>query len=310
MSRISSVGFIFISFHIRNQESPTFHRVTTVKWRNKMKKKYIAFAFIFLFIVWIVWTNINISTTQIEIKNAKIPSEFSGFKIAQVSDLHNHPWGEKLIEKIKIETPDIIVITGDLVDSSKTDFDIALQFIKEANEIAPIYYVTGNHEAWIEDYNILQEQLINSNVHMMDDNSSFITIGASKIQILGIQDPDFVERVNAENIQGEIIHVKLNEILDQDYFNIVLSHRPEHFKQYVSVGADLVLSGHAHGGQFRIPFIGGLVSPNQGFFPNYSEGLYHSNNTDMVVSRGLGNSIIPIRINNPPELVIITLSPK
>lgn len=276
----------------------------------RRRKIYLSITFVVFIIFWIGWTNFNITTTNVEIKNNKIPTEFDGFKIAHVSDLHNHQWEGKLIGKIKKEKPDIIAITGDLVDSSKTDFDIALQFIEEANEIAPIYYVTGNHEAWLEDYSSLKGKLEKANVDMMDDKSSFIQKGNNKIQILGIQDPDFVEHMGSANIQGEIVGIKTSGILNKDYFNIVLSHRPEHFKQYVNVGTDLVLTGHAHGGQVRLPFFGGLVAPNQGFFPEYTAGLYNEKNTDMVVSRGLGNSIIPVRINNTPELVIIGLKTK
>ncbi len=267
----------------------------------------ISIIFIVVIVFWVAWTNFNITTTNIEIVNKKIPVEFDGFKVAHVSDLHNHQWEEKLINKIKKENPDIIAITGDLVDSSKTDFDIALQFIQEANKIAPIYYVTGNHEAWLENYNNLKESLEKASVNLMDGQALFIENGNSKIQILGIQDPDFVERMDNGNTQGDMVRIKTNEILDKNYFNIVLSHRAEHFKQYVNVGADLVLTGHAHGGQVRIPFLGGLVAPNQGFFPEYTAGLYNEKNTDMVVSRGLGNSIIPVRINNMPELIMIEL---
>lgn len=272
------------------------------------KKLYIIAALIF--IVWVVWTNFNITTTNIEIENTKIPSEFDGFKIAHISDLHNQQWGEKLIEKIEIEKPDIIAITGDLVDSRNTDFDIALEFIQEAKKIAPIYYVTGNHEARLENYNILKERLEKAGVNMMDDESLVIENGKSKIQILGIQDPDFVERMDIGDIQEDIVRTKASEMINKDYFNLVLIHRPEHFQQYVEVGSDLILTGHAHGGQVRIPFLGGLVAPNQGFFPEYSEGLYSEKDTDMVVSRGLGNSIIPVRVNNMPELVIVELKRK
>lgn len=272
------------------------------------RKKAISFVVVIvLLIFWIGWTNFNITTTNIEIKNNKIPSKFDGFKIAQVSDLHNHQWEDKLIHKIRQEHPEIIAITGDLVDSSKPDFEIALEFIEEANKIAPIYYVTGNHEAWLEDYHVLKEKLEEANVNIMDDQILFIQNGKSEIRILGIQDPDFDEQMDSENIQEKIVHLKKSRREHKDYFNILLSHRPEYFEQYVNVEVDLVLTGHAHGGQVRIPFLGGLVAPNQGFFPKYTSGLYYKKNTDMVVSRGLGNSIIPIRINNTPELVIIEL---
>lgn len=271
-----------------------------------MRKKFFIMVAL-IFILWIGWTNINIQTTTLNIQNSKIPTAFDGFKIAHVSDLHNNDWGEKLIKKIQGESPDIIVITGDLVDSRKTDFDIAMAFIQDAKNIAPIYYVTGNHEARLDDYYLLNERLEKANVNMMDDQSLLLEKGQEKIQILGIQDPDFVEKMTGGGIQGEIVSAKAKELLKQDYFNILLNHRPEHFERYVELGVDLVLTGHAHGGQFRLPFIGGIIAPNQGFFPEYTAGVYKEENTAMVVSRGLGHSIIPFRINNMPELVIIEL---
>lgn len=264
---------------------------------------------ILIFIFWIIWTNINITTTYFQIKSKKIQPDFDEFKIAHISDLHNRQWDDNLISKIKDEKPNIIAITGDLVDSRKTDFGIALEFIQEASNIAPIYYVTGNHEARLADeYNILKEELENLGVTMMDNQYYFVEKGNEKLQIIGIQDPDFVERTGNTNIQGDIIRVKLNELINKNYYSIVLSHRPEHFEQYVNTGADLILTGHAHGGQVRIPFVGGIIAPNQGIFPKYSEGIHNIKNTNMIVSRGLGNSVIPIRINNIPELVIITLN--
>lgn len=272
------------------------------------RKIYVSLTLIF--IAWVAWTNNTIATTTIEIENENIPAEFNSFKIAHVSDLHNHSWGGKLIEKISKEMPDIVAITGDLVDSRNPNFEIALEFIQEARAIAPIYYVTGNHEARLADYQILAEKFEHAGVKMMDDQALFIEREDRKIQILGIQDPDFIEPSNSGNIQGEIVRVKASERLNDAYFNILLSHRPEHLKQYANVGADLVLTGHAHGGQVRIPFIGGLVAPHQGLFPAYTDGVHQEKNTAMVVSRGLGNSIIPIRINNRPELVIVQLKAK
>lgn len=274
------------------------------------KKKIIKIVIVVLLLIagWIIWTNINFTTTHISIKNEKIPEGFSGYKIAEIADLHNHKWGDSLVNKIKEEKPDIIVITGDFVDSSHTDFDISMEFIEKVKSIAPIYYVTGNHEAWIDNYSELEKKLYEADVHMMDDTSVLIEKDNSKINLIGIQDPDFIETDTFEGVQESIVKTKLQSLLDENYYNVVLCHRPELFKGYVDTGADLVLTGHAHGGQVRIPFAGGLVAPNQGFFPEYTEGVYHEKGTDMVVSRGLGNSVIPVRINNMPELVIITLN--
>lgn len=256
---------------------------------------------------WIFWTNTNISTNYITIKNNKIPGGINNFKIAEIADLHNHDWGNKLIGMCEKEHPDIIVVTGDLVDSSHTDFDIAMEFINQAKKIAPIYYVTGNHEAWLENYDELESRLSAAGVHMMDDKAEWLEKDGEKINICGIKDPDFAELYTSGNLQESSVTTKLTPLLKKDYYNIVLSHRPELFESYVDSKADLVITGHAHGGQVRIPFIGGLISPNQGFFPKYTDGVYNQSATDMVVSRGLGNSVIPVRISNMPELVIITL---
>ena len=256
---------------------------------------------------WLLWTNVRFETTHISIENEKIPAAFDGFKIAEAADLHNHPWGRRLIDRLRAEQPDLIAVTGDLVDSSHTDTETAMEFIREAVKIAPVYYVTGNHEAWLDDYGSLEAQLRGAGVHMMDDRTEWLERGGARICIAGVQDPDFVEGDFFEGVQAAVVQKKLEPLADVEEYCIVLCHRPERFEEYVQAGADLALTGHAHGGQVRIPFVGGLIAPNQGFFPKYTEGVYHENQTDMVVSRGLGNSVIPVRINNTPELVIVTL---
>lgn len=279
-----------------------------MKSLNRKRKIIIAVILILtLFLTWIIWTNLAIKTTDITIENNKIPEEFNNFKIAQVSDLHNRKLGDRLIKIIQNESPDIIVVTGDLVDSSHTDFDTAMEFIDSAMKIAPVYYVTGNHEAWLNNFEDLEKRLTDLGVHMLDNKCQWLTKGDAKINIAGVKDPDFIERTSLDGIQGAIVTESLKPLLNNEYYNIVLSHRPELFEEYVNMQADLVLTGHAHGGQVRIPFVGGLIAPNQGLFPHYTEGVYSKDNTDMVVSRGLGNSVISVRVNNTPELVMITL---
>ncbi len=278
---------------------------------KKIRRKYIiaaAMAVMAAVVGWIVWTNVTITTSYITIENEKIPEEFQNFRIAAVSDLHNHQWGDELIGRLEKECPDMIVITGDLVDSSHTDFGVAMEFIHRAVEIAPVYYVTGNHEAWLDHYDELEKQLTDSGVKLMDDRKEWLERGDAKISLVGIQDPSFSGRADTGNLHESIVTAKLENLLDQNGYNIILCHRPELFDGYVKVKADLVITGHAHGGQVRIPLIGGLIAPNQGFLPRYTERVYSRGGTDMVVSRGLGNSVIPVRINNMPELVIITLT--
>ena len=262
-------------------------------------------------IIWTVWENTALMMSTVTISGSRIPSEFSGFRIVQVSDLHNAEFGEGntiLLQKISGAKPDIIAITGDLVDARHTDIDIALDFAKEAVQIAPVYYVTGNHEARLSQYNELKMGLEAVGVIVLEDEAVQLEHNNDTVTLIGLSDPNFTIKGDMFHEVPAMVSAKLNNLMDaeQDY-TILLSHRPELFGTYVSCGVDLVLSGHAHGGQFRLPLIGGLVAPNQGLFPKYDAGLYTDDNTHMVVSRGIGNSIIPFRFNNRPEIVLVEL---
>ena len=242
----------------------------------------------------------------------RIPEAFSGFRIAQVSDLHNAEFGEgnsKLIELLSQTDPDMIVITGDLIDSRHTDSDLALEFARQAIKIAPVYYVSGNHEARVREYADLKMGLAEAGVVVLENQTVQITREGKSITLIGIDDPSFRE----DYLFGDaasVTRAALAELQNEsDGYTVLLAHRPELFDIYVESGVDLVFSGHAHGGQFRLPFIGGLVAPNQGFFPNYDAGLFSEDNTAMIVSRGVGNSIIPMRFNNRPEIVVVELKP-
>lgn len=247
--------------------------------------------------------------TRYTISSERLPKEFDGFTIAQVSDLHNAELGEdneRLLKMLKDTTPDIIAITGDLVDSRKTDTEIALRFVTEATKIAPCYYVTGNHEARLpqSEYESLEQGLFRAGVTVLHDREERIQKGNSSISLIGIDDMRFAEKYGGKDTEMQPSAIKT---LSSGGYTLLLSHRPEFFKSYVQADIDLVLSGHAHGGQFRIPFIGGLFAPNQGVFPEYDSGVFTDGNTNMAVSRGLGNSLFPFRINNRPEIVLIEL---
>ena len=256
-----------------------------------------------------LWENITVGTTFFKITSDRLPASFNGFKIAQISDLHNAEFGQdhsEIIRILKEEKPQIIVITGDLIDSNHLDMDTAISFVQQAVTIAPCYYVTGNHEAWIkEDYQKLEDRLLDSNVIILHDEVVIFERDSESIQLIGLDDPEFSDQDSY--IQQIVLSTKLSNLNLDNRFRLLLSHRPEAFDAYVDNNIDLVLSGHTHGGQFRLPFIGGVVAPNQGFFPKVDAGEYHQFNTTMIVSRGLGNSIIPIRINNRPEVVIVEL---
>ena len=245
--------------------------------------------------LWILWGNTALTLTEHTVSSEKIPAAFSGFRIAQISDLHNTEFGnnnEKLLDLLVQAQPDMIAITGDLIDSRETDCAVAISFAREAVKIAPTYYVPGNHESRISEYPYLKSELLAAGVVTLE-NASF-TFGKehSAITVSGLMDPDFA--------------IPMPELTSENY-QIVLSHRPELLDQYADMELDLVLTGHAHGGQIRLPLLGGLYAPHQGFLSKYDSGIYRQANTTMVVSRGLGNSLFPLRVGNRPELILITL---
>ncbi len=247
------------------------------------------------------------------VASSDLPESFEGFRVAHISDLHNEEFGkdnEKLLSMIEKANPDIIAITGDIVDCHRTDTDVALSFVKEAMEIAPCYYVAGNHESRVpEDFQKLLSGFECLGVRVLRNESIEFTKGEESITILGVDDPDFSE-MSFFDIQDAVMDKQLSEITPEntDKFTLLLSHRPELFEVYKENSIDLVLSGHAHGGQFRLPFVGGLYAPHQGILPEYDSGLYTEGNTNLIVSRGLGNSLFPLRLFNPPEVILVELT--
>lgn len=281
---------------------------------SKRKKRIISWsvaAIVLLALtVWIIWGNSALELNTHIIRSAELPETFNGHRIAHVSDLHNAQMGdsnEKLLAMLREAEPDMIAITGDLIDSRNTKTEIAIHFVQEAMKIAPCYYVTGNHEARVSAYSELKAAMEAAGVIVLEDQRTEIRMNGETITLVGIDDPSF----QTDYLFGDgetVVSTKLKNLTDEnDGFTILLSHRPELFDTYVSSGVDLVFSGHAHGGQFRLPFVGGLAAPNQGLFPEYDAGLYTDGTTNMIVSRGIGNSIFPFRINNRPEVILIEL---
>ncbi|MED2793223.1 metallophosphoesterase [Bacillus wiedmannii] len=279
--------------------------------KKNMKRIILFIGTLVGFSIFLYVQNNLISITEVKITSNKIPSSFKGFKILQISDLHNKKFGdnqENLIQKVKSINPDIIAITGDLIDSKSYDPEVSMELIRKLVKKYPVYFVTGNHEKWSGKYNNLEKELKKHHVIVLRNEHVTIQKGEQKINLLGIDDPEFVtgNRDEGNVVKDEIIKAKIET--QPDTYNVLLSHRPEFLTEYADEQIDLVLSGHAHGGQVRLPFIGGLVAPNQGMFPTYTAGLYEKQNTSMVVSRGLGNSIILQRIFNRPELVVVQLN--
>lgn len=261
---------------------------------------------------WLWWGNRAVMVHTISVTDQRLPQEFEGFRIAQISDLHNEVFGSgngELLTLLAGTRPDIIVITGDLIDSRRTDVSAALEFVRGAVEIAPVYYVAGNHESRLpEEFWMLERCMENLGVSVLRGERTLLTREGAAVALIGVDDPTFQDK-NSANWPG-IVAEELGRLREEGLYSILLIHRPELLETYARAGMNLVFSGHAHGGQVRIPFVGGVIAPNQGFFPQYDGGLYTMGDTQLVVSRGLGNSLCPLRVNNRPEIVLAELHGK
>jgi len=258
--------------------------------------------FALCFIGWVIWGNLSLEVTRYTITSDRIPQDFDNFRIVQISDLHNAQFGtdnSRLLEKIRKQKPDIIVITGDFVDFYKTNISVSVSFARQAVQIAPVYYIPGNHESGI-DYKTLYSELESVGVTLLLDEGVKMERGQSYIHLLGLVDDSFRKK---QTVKEALLSLMPND----DSYSVVLSHQPKHFDEYVACQADLVLTGHIHGGQFRLPFVGGLYAPGQGIFPKYDAGLFVEGRTNMIISRGVGPSRFPFRLNNRPEIVVVTL---
>lgn len=252
----------------------------------------------------LIWGNSALMTQEYILSSPMLPDAFSGYRIAQVSDLHNTQFGQgncRLLEQLADARPDLIVVTGDLLDSRRPDLEAALRFGEEAAALAPVCYVPGNHEGRIpEIYAQLKQGLEEAGVTVLEDERTTLYREGAEIALIGLED---VTNETEAGIQARLAGL----VSPEDEFQILLAHRPELFPAYANCGLDLIFSGHAHGGQVRLPVVGGLIAPNQGLFPTYQAGLYRDGESTMVVSRGLGNSLFPLRVNNRPELVVVEL---
>ncbi len=270
-----------------------------------MGKYIIALLIVIAVAVFIYWQNGAVGITKVSIKNHKIPRNFNGYKILQISDFHNSSNWKKILKKVKSCDADIAVFTGDIIDRRDYKLDIALDFVKNID--IPCYFVSGNHEAWLGDYENIITQLEKLGVIIMDDKNLYLQKGESHINLIGIKDPGFLYGKFSKETPTQSVDEFLPTALQKDTFNLVLSHRPEIFPCYCKHKADYVMTGHAHGGQFRFPVIGGLYAPGQGIFPKYHAGIYQNEQSTMYLSRGVGKSKFPFRLFNPPELVLFSL---
>lgn len=271
---------------------------------RKKRCFYLLIVLLAVGLLGLLWANRSPVTSEYILVSSDLPEAFDGLRIVQISDLHNTelgPGNTLLLQAIREAQPDLIFLTGDLLDSRRTDAPVALRFVREAVAIAPVYYTLGNHEGRIpEIYQPFEEELRKLGVRVLRNETAVLDKDGERLYIAGIDDPEFFP-------SQEAFSECLNRLCDDDGYTLLLSHRPELFADYCEAGAALVFSGHAHGGQFRLPWVGGLYAPHQGALPEYDAGLFSQDGTRLIVSRGLGNSIFPLRLFNRPEVVVAVL---
>ena len=278
-----------------------------------------------------LYNNYHLVTTEYEYSSFEVPAELDGYTIVQISDLHNQTFGldeSYLLDKIKEADPDIIVVTGDAVDITHTNYKPTEIFFEGAVKIAPVYYITGNHEVWLSNRNKAKyEEYIKTiegyGVNYIDDTTvdmdGYTLAGVSDEKLgstieLHLDNADSEVQLNVTNTSGDASSNTSDNTANKSTVNVLddrlvvmLAHEPDYLRYYEEAGADLVLVGHNHGGQIVIPGKGGLVSADIDFFPELCEGEHTSGDTTMIISRGLGNSLFPCRINNYPEIVKVVL---
>lgn len=265
------------------------------------------------------WSNKSIVTTEYTYHSERVPENFRGARIVNVSDLQSQYFGNMqadLLHKVKAAKPDYILMTGDLLDRNHTDRKAAICALSGLLTMAPVCYVNGNHELALPEekmwrfYRTIEEM----GVHLVFDDVLRVSRGDESINIMGISEYTLygVQEVGWKHGK-DAAEAALADMVDElsmqkdSEFTILLAHEPHHIESYSRPGIDMIFCGHAHGGQFRLPGGQGLYSPGQGVLPQLTSGAHRCGDSTMIVSRGLGNSVFPFRLNNRPELVAVTL---
>lgn len=278
--------------------------------------------FLIICIISIVMCHYSIKVTRYNIKSEKISNNFESIKIVHLSDLHSRDFGKnnlRLMFKIAKECPDIIVMTGDMINGEKEDIynleKILKTIISKLNNVK-IYYIIGNRELKLkkEEYCELKSILNKNNVVLLENSNN--TLGEN-ICIYGVNHykldieeyySKFSEYISKKNIESNKNIENITGALDKRKYNILLIHDPKDFNEYSKCGFDLILAGHIHGGVIRLPIINkGVLSPERKIFPKYDSGIYEDNQSYMCVSRGLGYGTIPFRIFNRPEIISVKI---
>ena len=258
--------------------------------------------------------NRHLIITNYKINDPRWPAALNSWRLVQLSDIHNQategPGNNQIISSVQKLQPDIITITGDLFDGDRTNIPNNLQLVKELTSIAPVYMVLGNHEFANDDYIKLIQLVEEAGAQVMRNELVTINDPGAPITIIGLDDPAAWGWPLSYKAQEQLTAKTLNKIMALPEFNstsprLILAHRPELWPQYLLADPLVILSGHTHGGQIRLPLIGAIYVPNQPLLAQYDEGIFTKANSYLIISRGLGNSFINCRFDNYPQIVTI-----
>ncbi|UOO37620.1 metallophosphoesterase [Oscillospiraceae bacterium CM] len=273
--------------------------------KNRRRVGLVFFLLICLSVSYLFYdSNTSLVTDAYSLYFENLPPSFDGYRIVQLSDIHAAVLGQNnatLLAAVQKARPNIIVITGDLIDS-KNDLPIVSPLVQALTGIAPVYFVTGNHEWRSGALNSLLSVLTARGVTVFRNSFVRLTVGEESIVLAGVDDPNGPADMKTPEALMSEIHAQVG-----DPFVILLAHRNDALARYASLGIDLVLSGHAHGGLVRLPLTDGLIGPSREWFPKYTSGVYTDGATQMLVSRGIGNRTGYPRLLNNPELVVAIL---
>ncbi len=267
-----------------------------------MGQMKILYIFMVLLIVFIIYNYIQISRFNINKPIFYSHKLHEVLRITQITDYHSNSLidKDKLMKKIQEFNPDMIVLTGDILDKYTSDIDSALDLVRRLCSInSNVFFVIGNHELQNTQGQKFISEMIQMEVKFLDNENTLLEVNHNKINIIGLS--FFADAKDYE---------KVKESVDWNNYTLVLSHSPNKLVSLVSGEEDLVLSGHIHGGQVRLPLIGAIIGPGQGLFPKYDKGVFKLGNTFLYIDSGLGNSFLPIRLFNRVQMSNITVKPK
>lgn len=271
--------------------------------KKKRNRRYCFCLFLLMAALLLADSAGRVVVSEYTLRSSRVPQMFDGFRVVQLSDVHGAQYGENngvLLKKLREAKPDLIALTGDLIDKN-SDLSVVDGLLEKLANIAPVYFVSGNHEWGDGNFEGLKGILEKHGVCYLQNGAVRWERGGESIVVAGVEDPNGRYDMPTPDQVVDIINDEQGDI-----FTLLLAHRNYWIEKYPQLAVDVILCGHAHGGIIRLPFVGGVLGTGFELFPEYEAGIYESGRYTMIVSRGLGSAPIPRFLNNP-EIVCVTL---